>query len=209
MKKRFEERNRGKNLLGEAVHVGMEVIKNIINIEFIKVKEEIQLYQQKIWAERIINRTLVRNHTSSNDEKASDIARRMKAGVLVLDKNNFIFNNNTTKAEDSYIMDYLLGSSDIFGSTRSSIDRDASLNVCYFCNNPGDTPEHQLLNCSEVEEHTHSNLKNLLQNDCNYVEEIVENVELQKPFIDRIVFLKGQHEFILDPEDLAINTSTT
>jgi len=172
-------------------------------------KEEIQLYQQKIWAERIINRTLVRNHTSSNDEKASDIARRMKAGVLLLDKDNFIFNNNTTKAEDSYIMDYLLGSSDIFGSTRSSIDRDASLNVCYFCNNPGDTPEHQLLNCKEVKEHTHSNLKSLLQNDCNYVEEIVENAELQKPFIDRIVFLKGQHEFILDPEDLAINTSTT
>ena len=38
---------------------------------------------------------------------------------------------------------------------------------------------------------------------------VVENAELQKPFIDRIVFLKGQHEFILDPEDLAINTSTT
>ena len=171
-------------------------------------KEEIKMYQQKIWADRIINRSQIRNHTSSNDEKVSEIARKMERGDLVLNKNNFIFNHNTTKAEDSYIMDYLHGSSAIFGNTRSSIDKDASLDVCYFCNNPGDSPEHQLLSCREVEEHTHSKLKNSLQNGCNYVEEIVEYAELQKPFIKRIVFLKGQHEFILDSEDI-VNSSST
>jgi hypothetical protein len=163
-------------------------------------KEEIMIYQQKIWADRIINRAQIRNHTSSNDQKVMEIARKMRSEDLVLNKNNFIFNHSTTKAEDSYIMDYIHGSSAIFGNTRASIDKDASLDVCYFCNNRGDSPEHQLIRCIEVEEHTHRSLRNSLQNGNNYVEEIVDNAELQRTFIKRILFLKGQHEFVLDED---------
>ena len=161
-------------------------------------KEEMLKYQQKIWTDRIINRSQIRSHSSTNDEKVQNIAKRIRNSEVILDKNNFLFNHNTTKGEDSYIMDYMHGSSLIFGNIRSTIDKDMEEDFCYFCNNTNDSPGHQLLGCTEVADLTHDKLQQQIDGTQQYVEEIVlpKDKTLQRIFIERIIFLKGQHEFL-------------
>ena len=95
-------------------------------------------------------------------------------------------------------MDYMHGSSFIFGNIRSTIDKEEEKNNCYFCNGNNDNPEHQLLDCTEVADITHQNFRNRIENMQQYVEEILvpKNKNIQESFIDRIKFLKGQHEFL-------------
>ena len=155
-------------------------------------KEEMLKYQQKIWTDRIMNRSQFRSHSSTNDEKVQNIAKRIRNSEVILDKNNFLFNHNTTKGEDSYIMDYMHGSSLIFGNIRSTIDKDMEEDFCYFCNNTNDSQGHQLLGCTEVADLTHDKLQQQIDGTQQYVEEIVlpKDKTLQRIFIERIIFLK-------------------
>ena len=99
-------------------------------------------------------------------------------------------------------MDNMHGSSLIFGNIRSTIDKDKEEDFCYFCNNTNDSPGHQLLACTEVADLTHDKLQQQIDGTQQYVEEIVlpKDKTLQSIFIDRIIFLKGQHEFLEEEE---------
>ena len=79
-------------------------------------KAEIEAYQQKIWMDRIQNRIQIRHHSSENDEKVLNVIKKVEATKVQLNKDNSLFNKNTTKKEDSVIMDYIHGSSLIFGN---------------------------------------------------------------------------------------------
>jgi len=66
------------------------------------------------------------------------------------------------------------------------------------------SPVHQLLQCTEVSEVTQSNLLRNLSSHNEFLKEILfsSSDELHKTFIERVQFLKGQHESVInDLED--------
>ena len=102
-------------------------------------------------------------------------------------------------------MDYLHGSSYIFGNIRSLQNGN---NLCYFCNAVDDSPEHQLIDCREVQDQTHQQLIaswNKEEQDQLIVDILVpdnDTTQIQKMFVKRINFLLEQHDSIeeLHPE---------
>ena len=166
-------------------------------------KEEMKRYQQTVWIDYVKNKTAVKGSGSETEEKLSQVVEKMKNSQVVLNKDNFIFNYGTTKAEDSFIMDFIHGNSLFFGKTRSTLSKDANENFCPFCNQRDDNPAHQLLECNEVKDDTHNDLQMVLeQPSSHYLEEVLtptkptktETRNVQQRFINRIVFLKGQHD---------------
>ena len=160
-------------------------------------KGDMNSYQQKIWMDRIKNRSQLKKHSFHNDEVVFQIASDAETNKLALNKNNFLFNHSTTKKQDSMIMDYVHGSSLIFGNIRQTVCR-AKDSKCYFCHEDYDTPEHQLLNCPEVKDETYSQLCELMNTSQGYLSQILlpTNRHVQLGFIKRIIFLLGQHEFV-------------
>ena len=121
-----------------------------------------------------------------------------------LNGKNSLFRFETGKGLDSVIMDYIHGNCYTFGNVRASVSRGIESNVCYFCNAAADSPTHQLLHCEEVAENTQSNLcsEEAAQEE-NLLKELLfpTNNSTQKRFIERVSFLKGQHEYITELEE--------
>ena len=167
-------------------------------------EEEMGLFLTKTWSDRIVNRCQIRNHTSDIDHVLTNILSNEETGNLQLNKNNFVFNYGTKKELDSYIQDYIHGNSLIFGNIRSSTSNRKESKLCYFCNKEIDSPVHQLLLCTEVAEVTQCNLLRNISSQNEFLKEILfsSSDELHKTFIERVQFLKGQHESVInDPED--------
>ena len=178
-------------------------------------KSEILEYQQKVWLKSIIIRYTQQKSTVTN-ETVSETAQMILHSNIVLNKNNNIFNYNTSKREDSFIMDYLHGNSLLFGNTRASIIDDTNENKCYFCDNWGDSPYHQLIACEAVKDESHQAFQDELdkclarcENEpLSHVPKLLasENIhQLQKRFIERVKFLKEKHDIF---EQLQGNEST-
>ena len=127
---------------------------------------------------------------------------RMEERNIVLDKDNFLFRFNTTKKQDSHILDYIHGNSLIFGNCRKKLlDEEFS---CYFCGTTSDSPDHQLIHCQNLGDETQINLSNTARSPEHAIVEsiIPTNQKSQSHFIDRCIFLMEKHEFI---EELKIN----
>ena len=142
--------------------------------------------------------------TSDIDHVLTNILSNEETENLQLSKNNFVFNYGTKKELDSYIQDYIHGNSLIFGNIRSSTSNRKESKLCYFCNKEIDSPVHQLLLCTEVAEVTQCNLLRNISSQNEFLKEILfsSSDELHKTFIERVQFLKGQHESVInDPED--------
>ena len=122
-------------------------------------KTEIEVYQQKIWTDRIQNRIQIRPKSLEMDETLMNIIRRMHKKEILLNKHNYLFNYSTTKMEDSLIMDYIHGNSLLFGTVSRKLDERED-GKCYFCNTLAvDDPAHQMLECEEVKDVTYNDLK--------------------------------------------------
>ena len=95
----------------------------------------------------------------------------------------------------------------LFGNTRAKITNDTEENICLLCDNGDDSPYHQLFACINVSDKTSHALKEELRaiqpeiclNCNNYVMEIlvpVNSLTIQHLFIDRVKYLKDQHDLI-------------
>ena len=117
----------------------------------------------------------------------------------MMDKTTFLFNYGTTKAEDSYILDYIHGNSLIFGNKRERhLNED---NKCYFCQTHYDNRHHQLFECEEVQDETHKAFKEKLGCERNDLVEVLGSKRSEGKhitFVERVKFLKGQHEFLIE-----------
>ena len=156
-------------------------------------KEDIVSFEQNNWLKRIKNRINIRPHTTDKDEKLLKIVTALDKDRVLLNKNNYIFNNNTTKQEDSYIMDYIHGSSFIFGNTRKSLKKEPD-DICYFCDRDRDSAEHQIFFCKELyEEDPRRDWENV--DATNYLEQILvpKSKSTQIEFIERVKFLTSKH----------------
>ena len=116
-------------------------------------KLEIKQYEMFLWAERNKNRAFLRKHSSDADETVMELMKKMQQTNVLLNKNSFLFNHNTSKEEDSFILDYIHGNSLIFGNNRNR--HLGEENVCSFCNETQDGRVHQLSECKEVQDETH------------------------------------------------------
>ena len=164
-------------------------------------QSEIKEYEMFSWAERNRNRAILRKSTSDADETVMELMTKMRQKNALLNKNNFLFNHNTSKDEDSFILDYIHGNSLIFGNNRNR--HLGEENVCSFCNETQDGRVHQLSECKKVQDETHQAYIISIKDHQNYIVEILSSDEKDKQtaFINRVKFLKGQHEFLLELEE--------
>ena len=160
---------------------------------------QMKIYEQDIWLNQTYN-YLKTSPASENNDTAIAVIESMKEKGVQFSKDNNIFNNSTSKKVDSFIMDYIHGNSLIFGNCRAKVLSES--NNCDFCNREGDHKLHQMLQCEEVADLTHSKLITALGSNKKFVDDILtsKNNNIQKMFIDRVTFLAGQHEFILNKE---------
>ena len=74
--------------------------------------------------------------------------------------------------------------------------------LCYFCNRINDSPEHQLIECEEIQDQTYQQLMsawNSRQHDHLLVDIIAPEssaTQVQKMFVERVTFLMEQHDSI-------------
>ena len=165
-------------------------------------KGEINKYQTFIWTNRIRSKCQVQNRPSLMDYSLLEVLQREDIATYQLNGDNFLFNHNTTKGLDSYMMDYIHGNSFIFGNVRASISKGEKPSTCYFCNTETDSATHQIEQCTEVEENTHRELLTQLNSpgaSGNIIKDLIFplNDRVQLAFIERIDFLKGQHEHVI------------
>lgn len=155
-------------------------------------KADIQSYQLHRWKSRIINQLKVTESTATNDQ----VFKLMKEQNVQLDKSTFLFKHGTSKREDSHVLDYIHGNSLLFGNCRMRMNMEDD-SACYFCQEQDDGPIHQLFYCKEVQDSTHADLINAIQNPQDYIQEILlpGNRNTQRAFINRVKFLMGQHDF--------------
>ena len=136
------------------------------------------------------------------DYSLLEVLQREDIATYQLNGDNFLFNHNTTKGLDSYMMDYIHGNSFIFGNVRASISKGEKPSTCYFCNTETDSATHQIEQCTEVEENTYRELLTQLNSpgaSGNIIKDLIFplNDRVQLAFIERIDFLKGQHEHVI------------
>ena len=68
------------------------------------------------------------------DDNVENLICNMDSRSVALDKSSFLFNNKTSKKEDSYIMDFIHGNSPLFGNCRRmGVDE----GKCYFLSEYG------------------------------------------------------------------------
>ena len=163
-------------------------------------KKEIQLYQQKIWLEAVENRIKHKKMSATNEEKIHRIIHVIRSKELLLDNHNFLFRFNSDKRTDSFTMDFIHGNSNIFGHIR---EEEEARKLCLFCNMRESKPEHQLIECPEVQDNSYQQLISSwasqhqgagLMTDILAPE--VDNSKLQNAFVKRVKFIIEQHDSI-------------
>ena len=162
-------------------------------------KKEIQTYQQKIWLEGVENRIKHKQISHGKEEKIQKIIDQIRSKELQLGKDNFLFRFNTNKRIDSFVMDFVHGSSFIFGNIRGMHDDNR---LCYFCNRINDSPEHQLVECEEIQDQTYQQLMSAWSS--RQLEQLLVDIiapensasQVQKMFVERVAFLMEQHDSI-------------
>ena len=96
-------------------------------------KEMMTEYQHVIWMKQIRNRTISSKASSDHDEVLLEVANNILVTKSILSKENSLFNFNTTKEEDSFLLDFIHGNSLIFGNRRKTMLGDDMLALCFFC----------------------------------------------------------------------------
>ena len=154
-------------------------------------KEDMQKYQQIVWLKNTKIET-----SSGNTEKSNQVTTLidyLMSENILLDNKNSIFNYNTSKQEDSFILDFIHGNSVIFGSGRRVAF--GKENVCYFCNESEDCPEHQLLYCRAVSDQSQEDLISEASSTSELMVKVLAstNKDCHLKFINRIKDLIYHH----------------
>ena len=164
-------------------------------------RADIDFYKQKIWIETVEGNILHKTVNCDKESKILGITTKLKDSGTLLGKDNFVFRHNTSKELDSRIMDYIHGSSPLFGNTRKVMGLSTE-DGCNFCTHSGDSPEHQLLKCKEVQDGTYEEFVALMEGSYpdSYLEEVLipKNCNTQRNFVNRVDFLWGQHQYLED-----------
>ena len=159
-------------------------------------KELVSRYETVLWMKKLLNKASIQRHHSPIDIVVEGIATKVLTSEMAFSKENFIFNHNTSKDEDSFIMDYIHGNSSIFGK-RQLEDASPNTSNCHFCGKfwKDNTPGHQLFRCSKVMDKTQSNLNNTIKSEENYLEEVLtaDEKKVHTCFIKRVQYLMMQH----------------
>ena len=78
-------------------------------------------------------------------------------------------------------------------------------NRCYFCQQRYDSRYHQLFECKEVQDDTHKAFKDKIGSEKNDLVEVIGSKRSEGKhisFIERVKFLKGQHEFVKEEQEI-------
>ena len=200
------ERKQRGNFRSQNFLPGIELSQPESITEAYYSKSEMERYQTFIWINRVKSQCQVRNRPSQMDFSLLEMIQADDITNYQFNGRNFLFSHNTTKGLDSFIMDYIHGNSLIFGNVRASVQGTAVPTVCYFCNTEVDSAQHQLEYCTEVKDHTHEELLIQLNTPSasgNLLKDLIFPLDdrIQLAFINRIAFLKDQHNYLLEEEE--------
>ena len=157
-------------------------------------------YQQMMWLNHVEKQLDLKKMDHEKEDQLRSMMQKITDTGIILDHKNSIFRFNTPKHTDSRLLDYIHGSSPLFGPIRAKIDPHSGEGTeCNFCRWTEDSPYHQLLECPEIQDTSHSQLKTWLPegDDQPLIEEILtpqkDKLGIQEAFISRVEFLIGQH----------------
>ena len=168
---------------------------NVNNMEDLMYTKSTMLqYQQFVWMEKSAKQCM--NRDSRTNDAVINIIDRIKIEEITLNTRNSIFNYSTTKKEDSFLFDFIHGNSLIFGKCREAVMQEKD--ICYFCNEQGDSAQHQLFDCNSLKDLTHKDFKAQTKSEDYYLETIIaprcDEIYHQKLFIQRIKALISKHD---------------
>ena len=161
-----------------------------------------------IWLNHVEKQLELKKMDHEKEDQLRSMMQKVTDTGIILDHKNSIFRFNTPKHTDSRILDYIHGSSPLFGPIRAKIDpHSVDGTECSFCRWTEDSPYHQLLECPEVQDTTHSQLRTWLPegDDLPLIEEILtpqkDKLGIQEAFISRVEFLIGQHTSLTEYDE--------
>ena len=171
------------------------------NLSLHYTKDEINDYQTYKWVKSIRKQLDCSESTEINNELLK-VVSSIETRSITLGKDLSLFSQNTTKSEDSHILDYLHGNSLLFGKCRKRMNIGDDL--CDFCQQEGDSPHHQLFVCKEVQDSTYDNLTAVILNPRDYISEVLlpTKSNAQHQFIERVRFLPEQHDLLQSMKEL-------
>ena len=157
-------------------------------------KVDMQRYQQFVWLEN--SKIEITSGNFETSDKVTSLIHHIVTSNILLVNTNSIFNYNTSKQEDSYILDFIHGNSVIFGSGRKVMLGKES--ICYFCNKKKDCPEHQLMYCKALGDQSQKDLVTSVNSMAELMTEVLasKNKDLHVKYINRIKDLICHHNTI-------------
>ena len=172
-------------------------------------KDQMAKYQQTAWFQYIDNRLQHKTTTGTlgSEGLLREIMTEARNKNITLKPKNMLFTHGTTKYVDSRLLDFIHGSSPLFGSMRVKLDNsNQGCRSCFFCNVDADSPGHQIFECLEVRDETYHRLRKCGQNmestnlmaKCIVPSSADTTMDIQRAFIDRVAFLADQQESMHD-----------
>ena len=142
---------------------------------------------RELWYKRIYNHCQLKCRTSTHD---SLICEAIERNQIKLSKSTYIFGHGTTRENDSRLADFIHGSCTSFENFNFTLGIQTN-KVCRYCESAYDSPEHQLFDCSALEDPSMQNLKLLVDQPSNYISEILfdGNKYLHSLLYDRIAYI--------------------
>ena len=158
-------------------------------------KNVILQYQQEIWLDNAKKQCNYKE--SKTSDRTINVIEYIQSEGFLLNHRNSLFNHDTTKKEDSFVLDFIHGNSLIFGKSRKAVLNQVNSN-CYFCNTEGDSAEHQLFFCDSLKDKTHDDFLQIIESPTLYLNQVIApNIKEwlnQSNFIKRVKYLMTQHE---------------
>ena len=150
-------------------------------------ESDIELYTKKIWLNKIYNRCIIKNRSTTHD---SVICEAINREIILLSKKTYIFGHGTTRYMDSRICDFIHGSSTAFANFSVTLGTQ-ECSICRYCKTDPDSPEHQLFYCTALEDPTRQKLLTVIDDPTHYIVDLVFAGcgQIHKLFYDRIAFI--------------------
>ena len=165
----------------------IEFTSDIVNKATRYTELEVQKYTKEIWMRKTYNKCIVKPRSSIHD---TIIYESIKGNKIDISKTSYMFGLGHSRYMDSRVMDFIHGSSDRFQSFTSSAYNDTN-RICHHCDSEWDSPIHQLLYCTSLDDSNRRLLVHILPQPTSILQDIIfsGNPYLYKILYKRIKFI--------------------
>ena len=155
---------------------------------------EMKIYMKKTWLSKTYNKCIGKQRTSIHD---ASICESINNNKVDISKVSYLFSLGKSRYMDSRVMDFVHGSSDRFLSFTSSAHNDPN-KICRYCESEFDSPIHQLLYCTSLDDSNRRLLVDILQQPHSIIQDVIftGNPYLYNILYNRVKFINSVESII-------------